>query len=277
MVDKRHYQFTRPQGHETRGKTARNRLRRVDNFVLMYTKSLLQKRFSKYRNVFVDVGYGEYPFTTIESAQRFHGVNKDLYIVGVEIDKERVLKASSFQKEHVDFRHGGFNLPLCEQSERASVIRAFNVLRQYEKKQVTKAYSAMLPYLTEGGILIEGTSDPLGRIWVANLFRKHHVCLQQEAVVFSTNFRCEFHPQNFQTVLPKNYIECVVAGEKMHDFFCGWKEAYRQSLYLRNWGERQIFQKSIALLAESGYPVNSCKKYTSRGYLILYVNDEKYV
>lgn len=277
MVDKRHYQFIRPQGHETRGKTARNRLRRVDNFILMYAKSLLQKRFCKYRNVFVDVGYGEYPFTTLESAQRFHEVSENLHIVGIEIDKERVATASLYQNERIDFRHGGFNLPLIENQERASVIRAFNVLRQYKKKQVTEAYSAMLPHLIDNGILIEGTSDPLGRIWVANLFRKHHGYLQQEAVIFSTNFRCEFHPQNFQTVLPKNYIECIVAGEKMHDFFCGWKEAYTQSLYLRNWGERQVFQKSVTLLAENGYPVNFCKKYTSRGYLILYVNDEKYV
>jgi len=273
MIDKRLYQFTKPQGQETRGKTARNRLRRVDNFLLIYAESLLRKSFEHHYNVFVDVGYGQYPFTTLESAQRFRCVNRNLHIVGIEIDKERVANANSYKKSYIDFRHGGFNLPLIKEKERATVIRAFNVLRQYKKEQVLAAYNAMLPHLVEGGVIIEGTSDPLGRIWVANLFRKHKNCLEQEAVIFSTNFRCEFFPQDFQTVLPKNYIERMVKGDYMYDFFQTWKFAYQQSVYLRKWGDNQVFKKSIALLAEQGYPVSTCKKYTSRGYLVLYIND----
>ncbi|WP_372366745.1 hypothetical protein [Candidatus Uabimicrobium sp. HlEnr_7] len=277
MVDKKHYQSVRPQGHETRGKTTRNRLRRVDNFVLIYAKNLLQKQFSGGCNVFVDLGYGEYPFTTVESAMRFHIVNDKLFVVGVEIDKKRVANASTFKNKRIDFRHGGFNLPIEKDKEQVSVLRAFNVLRQYKKEQFKEAYSAMLPYITSGGLVIEGTSDPLGRIWVANIFRKISGCLRQEAIVFSTNFHCEFHPETFQTVLPKNYIECMVKGEKIYDFFVAWKSAYHQSLYLKNWGQRQLFKKTVTLLTRSGHPINPCKKYVSRGYLLLYLNDENYV
>lgn len=51
-------------------------------------------------------------------------------MVGVEIDPERVAAALPDRQPGLDFRLGGFNLPL-EPGERAAVVRAFNVLRQY--------------------------------------------------------------------------------------------------------------------------------------------------
>ena len=123
----------KPEGQPTRGKTAANRLRRVDNFILLYEPSLLTRIDGLFRDaLFVDLGYGFDARTTLESASRFRQLNPDLKILGVEIDKERVEAALPFVDEKTFFRLGGFNLPL-KQGEHVRLIRAFNVLRQYEE------------------------------------------------------------------------------------------------------------------------------------------------
>ncbi|MCB0084999.1 MAG: hypothetical protein KDE47_28860, partial [Caldilineaceae bacterium] len=95
----------RPQGQETRGKTARNRLRRVDNFVMMYDPALLRRAAGDYaHSLFVDLGYGAEPFTTLESAARFRRLNPTLPVLGVEIDAERVATARPYADDHTDFR-----------------------------------------------------------------------------------------------------------------------------------------------------------------------------
>ena len=87
----------KPEGQPTRGKTASNRLRRVDNFILLYEPSLLSRNDGSFAYaLFVDLGYGFDARTTLESAQRFRRVNPDLPILGVEIDKERVEAALPF-------------------------------------------------------------------------------------------------------------------------------------------------------------------------------------
>src|SRR5512143_2586942 len=87
----------KPEGLPTRGKTASNRLRRVDNFILLYEPSLLRRSDGRFAgSLFVDLGYGFDARTTLESAVRFRAVNPELPILGVEIDKERVEAARPF-------------------------------------------------------------------------------------------------------------------------------------------------------------------------------------
>src|SRR5574339_499529 len=87
----------KPEGQPTRGKTASNRLRRVDNFILLYEPSLLTRTDGLFaKSLFVDLGYGFDPRTTLESAARFRRVNPRLKILGVEIDKERVNAAQLY-------------------------------------------------------------------------------------------------------------------------------------------------------------------------------------
>jgi hypothetical protein len=82
--------FEKRMGQPTRGKTASNRLRRVDNFILLYEPSLLTRTDGPFAQaLFVDLDYGFDARTTLESAARFRRVNPDLKILGVEIDKER--------------------------------------------------------------------------------------------------------------------------------------------------------------------------------------------
>src|SRR5512147_325137 len=164
--------YGKRMGHPTRGKTAANRLRRVDNFLLLYEPSLLTPGSDLFaRSLFVDLGYGFDPRTTLESASRFRRLNPDLPILGVEIEKDRVEAAIPYADEKTFFRLGGFNLPLKE-GETVRLIRAFNVLRQYEEKDFAPAYERLAQYVLPGGLMIEGTSTPYGQIWTANVARR---------------------------------------------------------------------------------------------------------
>lgn len=259
----------RPQGQETRGKTARNRLRRVDNFLCLYDPALIRREYGPFANtLFVDLGYGAEPFTTLESAERLRRLNPTLPVLGVEIDAERVAIAQPFADERTHFRLGGFNLPL-QAGEGVRCIRAFNVLRQYEESAVAGAYNLLARQLLPGGLLIEGTSDPLGRIWVAHLLRKDEgKTLLHEALVFSTSFRTGFDPADFQTILPKNLIHQVVPGTPIYDFFVHWKQATWETIAQRTWSLRAWFAASAQRLAQSGYTIDQRRRWLARGYLV---------
>jgi hypothetical protein len=275
----------KPLGQITRGKTAANRLRRVDNFILLYEPALLTRTDNLFSDsLFVDLGYGFDARTTLESAARFRRVNPDLKILGVEIDKERVEAALPFADDKTFFRLGGFNLPLKE-NEHVRLIRAFNVLRQYEEKDFAPAYERLAQYVLPGGLMIEGTSNPFGSIWCANVVRKtldsdsllldirqQAVGVQSqwqfEALVFSTNFRLGFDVEEFQTILPKNLIHHVVQGEPIYDFFEAWKRSAKETAAMKTYGAKQWFIASAESLAQKGYKVNLQKKFLSKGYMV---------
>jgi hypothetical protein len=264
-------------GTETRGKTTQNRLRRVDNFVTMYCCDLIMSD----QHLYVDLGYGQSPITTLESAKRFRQYNTQLSILGVEIDNKRVREAQQFADNITDFRQGGFNLPLQNnittgQRETVNLIRAFNVLRQYDlESDCRDSHVLMCNYLNINGILIEGTSDPLGRIWVANIIRKQiDQSLLIEALVFSTNFRDGFNIVSFQQILPKNFIHRMTGpNEMIYNFFEDWKISYEQigksMKTMFGIGIRQQFIITAKYLAEEyGYNIITRKKYLKNGFLI---------
>ena len=281
---------TKTLGHPTRGKTASNRLRRVDNFILLYEPSLLTRTDNLFADsMFVDLGYGFNARTTLESAERFRRMNPNLKILGVEIEKERVEAALPYADAMTFFRLGGFNLPL-QTGERVRLLRAFNVLRQYEEKEFAPAYETLAQYILPGGLMIEGTSSPFGSLWCANVARRLESgnslpLLQQhiltgtravgsqnqweiEALVFSTNFRLGFEPEEFQTILPKNLIHHVLPGEPIHEFFDAWKRSAKEMAALKIYGVKQWFIASAEWLARKGYKVNLRRKFLSKGYLV---------
>ena len=274
----------KPEGLPTRGKTASNRLRRVDNFILLYEPSLLTRTDGLFADaMFVDLGYGFEAHTTLESASRFRRLNPRLKILGVEIDKERVEAALPFVDEKTFFRLGGFNLPLQE-GEHVRIIRAFNVLRQYEEKDFAPAYERLGEYILPGGLMTEGTSNPFGSIWCANVarktmeskssllnFRQQAAGLHNwnfEALVFSTNFRQGFDVEEFQTILPKNLIHRVIKGEPIYEFFENWKIAAAETSALKTYGAKQWFIAAAERLAERGYAVATQRKWLAKGFLI---------
>ncbi len=261
----------KPEGQPTRGKTASNRLRRVDNFILLYEPSLLTRTDGLFqRSLFVDLGYGFDARTTLESAERFRRVNPNLPILGVEIDKERVDAALPYADEITHFRLGGFNLPL-QAGESVRLIRAFNVLRQYEEVDFVPAYERLAEYVLPGGLMIEGTSNPFGSIWTANLVRKQEKGWKIEALVFSTSFRLGFDITDFQAVLPKNYIHHVIHSEPIYDFFEAWKSSAAETSSAKVFGLKQWFTASVESLAAKGYKINLNKKWLNKGWLIWYI------
>ncbi len=263
------HQPKKPVGQPTRGKTAPNRLRQVDNFILRYDPGLVKRQDGLFNGaLFVDLGYGAEALTTLESAQRLRKLNPQLPILGVEIDQERVAAALPFADENTFFRLGGFNVPLINQ-EKIRIIRAFNVLRQYEEDQVLPAWAQMSGGMLPEGLLIEGTSNPTGAIWAANVLRWSGMDWVQEALVFFSNFHLGFDPVLFQTILPKNYIHHVLPGQPIGDFFEAWKAAAVESRPVGIWGPRQWFAASAAGLRGRGYRVNLHPSWLSRGWLIL--------
>lgn len=260
-------------GQPTRGKTASNRLRRVDNFILLYEPSLLTRTDGLFaESLFVDLGYGFDPRTTLESATRFRKVNPNLKILGVEIDKERVEAAQPYTDGKTFFRLGGFNLPL-QSRERVRLMRVFNVLRQYEEEDFIPAYERLAEYVLPGGLMIEGTSTPFGQIWAANLARRlGEASWKMEALVLSTNFRLGFDVEEFQTILPKNYIHRMLPGEAIHDFFDAWRRSAAETSAAKTFGLKQWFAASAEALAKKGFKIDLHKKWLGKGWLIWYLS-----
>ncbi len=268
----------RPLGQPTRGKTARNRLRRVDNFLALYDPGLLRREDRLFAGAFfADLGYGAEPATTLESAQRLRRINPALPVLGVEIDPERMAAAQPCANDLTHFRLGGFNLPLRHRAdgsmETVRAIRAFNVLRQYDESEVAAAWEAMARSLLPGGLLIEGTSEPFGRVWVANLLRRvedvEPSLLRHEGLLFSTNFRLGFDPADFQAVLPKNLIHRMTPGEPIYALLEAWKRAARETMATRVWGPRQWFVAAAHRLAALGYPVALRRKLLAGGFMLV--------
>jgi hypothetical protein len=261
----------KPMGQPTRGKTASNRLRRVDNFILLYEPSLLTRTDNLFADsLFIDLGYGFDPRTTLESAARFRKLNPNLRILGVEIDKERVEAARPFEDAITYFRLGGFNLPL-QAGESARLIRAFNVLRQYDEADFLAAYERLAEHILPDGLMIEGTSNPFGSIWAANLARRmENGSWKLEALVFSTTFRMGFDITDFQAVLPKNFIHHVLPGEEIHDFFADWKRSAAETSAAKTFGLKQWFAASVEALAAKGFRIDLHKKWLNKGWLIWY-------
>lgn len=272
----------RPEGQPTRGKTADNRLRRVDTLLLRYAPHLVARRDGVFaRAYFVDLGFGAAPVTTLESWRRLRCVNPDLPVLGVELDPERVAAAQPCARSGLEFRQGGFNLPLAAwpdgAAETVRVVRACNVLRQYPAAEVEAAWARLAQAVLPGGLLIEGTSDPLGRVWVAHVLRRAEGGgggagddpWQREALVFSTNFRRGFDPAQFQEVLPKDLIHRVAPGEPIHAFFEEWKRAARTTAALQVWGARAWFVAAAQHLAVAGYAVEQRPSWLRKGFLIV--------
>jgi hypothetical protein len=115
------------EGRITRGTTGVNRLRRIDRFIA--TLPALRQTADP---LVVDLGYGASATTSLELQTRLAKVRPDVEVIGIEIDPERVAQATQDARPGVSFRLGGFEVPLPT-GRRATIIRALNVLRQYDE------------------------------------------------------------------------------------------------------------------------------------------------
>jgi hypothetical protein len=264
---KRSNKPTKAQGQPTRGKTALNRLRRIDVYIVLAHAALLRLPNA----LVVDVGFGAQAWTTLEMAARWQPLNPTLRVLGVEIDPQRVAEAQPHAiPPHLTFQLGGFNLADLIGTESAHLIRCYNVLRQYEEADVPPALHRMGCALAEGGILIEGTSNPSGGITAFDVYRKQGGSLQHEGLVFGTNFHPPDLPTAFQTILPKRLIH------HMQDtlpaaFFAAWQRAFA---VVRGMGIRSRRKAWVAaaawLIGNTDFALDRRMRLIRRGYLCLY-------
>jgi SAM-dependent methyltransferase len=251
----------RPVGQSTRGKTALNRLRQIDIYVALTLSNILTGNAP----LVVDLGFGAYPWTTLEMRERWLPINPTLRVLGVEIDPERVAAALPYaQPPTIDFQLGGFNLAETLKDERARLIRCYNVLRQYEEDAVTPALSEIAQALELGGVLIEGTSNPSGRLVAFDVYQKETVGLVHRSLVFGTNFRAPLEPVDFQTILPKRLIHHMRDDVPL-TFFTHWQESFERTRGLGK--RRQWVTAALMLKSKFGYPVDTRLRLLRRGYL----------
>lgn len=232
-------------GLPTRGTTNPNRLRRVDRWLLGTQASRLRDATDP---LVVDLGYGRAPTTTLELAQRLRGIRADLRVVGLEIDPERVRSAQSLaDPPAVTFARGGFELA----GLRPVLVRAMNVLRQYEADTVEQAWRVVTGQLAPGGLLVEGTCDELGRLatWVA-VDRTGPLTLTLAARVASLE-----RPSQLAERLPKALIHRNVPGEPIHALFEALDHSWAVSASLAAFGPRQRWVATVQRLADQGWSV----------------------
>jgi hypothetical protein len=230
-------------GDETRGTTHPNRLRRVDRWLLALHGARLRRAPDP---LVVDLGYGRHPVTTIELADRLGEVRPDVEVVGVEIVRERVEAALPYARERLSFVRGGFNLPLA--GRRPVVVRAMNVLRQYDEPAAAEAWALLRAQLADDGVLVEGTCDEVGRraVWVALDERG------PRTVTFAARVEELERPSALAERLPKALIHRNVPGERVHAFLGVWDRAWQRTAGLP---PRQRWADAAAALAADGHRV----------------------
>lgn len=249
----------KPIGTPTRGTTNPNRLRRIDRYLA--TLPVLRENTTP---IVVDLGFGASPITAVELLHRVGKVNPCAAVVGIEIDRERVERGLAVATEKLKFTHGGFETPLPpEFGTHAHVIRALNVLRQYDESEVATAWSTMQSRLTEDGILIEGTCDEIGRLasWVT--------LSKTEPISFNISLRLVGldQPSKIAERLPKILIHHNIHGEKIFDFLNALDLAWNMNAGLAAFSPAQRWVSTCKQLVANGWPLIGDKKRWRLGEL----------
>jgi hypothetical protein len=232
-----------PIGQVTRGTTGHNRLRRIDRWIAQ----LPALRRAEHPLV-VDLGYGASATTPLELHQRLSRVRPDVQVVGIEIEPARVAIAKPFERPGVSFRVGGFEVP----GERPTIIRALNVLRQYDEVEVAGAWSLMVGRLQPGGVLVEGTCNEVGRVasWVdvtADGPQRFSVSLHLPSLE---------RPSIVAERLPKALIHRNVPGERIHEFLIDLDRQWAIHAGLGVYSPAQRWVAVVQSMKDAGWPVS---------------------
>lgn len=234
-------------GAITRGTTNVNRLRRCDRW--MVHDPLIRRTLAEAADpLVVDLGYGAAHWTPVEMAERLRRVREDVRVVGLEIDPGRVVPA----RDGVTFAHGGFELA----GLRPVLVRAFNVLRQYDESEVPGAWALLRSRLAPGGLVVDGTCDELGRrcAWVlldADGPRSLTLAWDPHAVS---------RPSDVAERLPKALIHRNVPGERVHDLLTSCDRAWDACAGFAPFGPRERWRRARALLEAEGVPLQPIRR-----------------
>ncbi|MGN6501346.1 MAG: class I SAM-dependent methyltransferase [Pseudolysinimonas sp.] len=235
--------MAKPVGRITRGTTFTNRLRRVDRWIA--AQPVLRRSDDP---LVVDLGYGASAATTLELRDRLAAVRPDVDVVGIEIDPERVRVAQAATRDGVTFRLGGFEVPT---ERRPAIIRALNVLRQYDEAEVADAWATMRARLQPGGLLVEGTCSELGRVasWIgldAHGPRTFTISLRLAELD---------QPSVVAERLPKALIHRNVPGERIHALLGELDRQWAIAAPLAVYGPAQRWVAAVEALRAGGWPV----------------------
>ena len=253
-----------PVGTITRGTTNPNRLRRFDRWIAHRMARALR---CDALPAVVDLGYGSSPVTTLELADRLtRAAGRQVSVVGLEIDPARAAAAAPMARPGVEFRRGGFEVPL-DGRPAPLVIRAANVLRQYPPAEVAAAWEQMARRLAPGGLLVEGTCDELGRVasWVA--IPAHEPVRTGVAgaagasrpiptsLTLSMDVARVERPSDVAPRLPKALIHHNVPGEPIHDLLAALDAAWDRNAARGVFGARQRWMAAAAAVQDDGWPI----------------------
>lgn len=227
----------RALGLPTRGTTNPNRLRRVDRHLVAVHGDLIRRAEHP---LVVDLGYGATPITAVELHQRLSSLRPDVDVVGLEIDPERVAAAQDATRAGLRFVRGGFELA----GLRPLVVRALNVLRQYDEAAAAQAWTTMVAGLAPDGVLLEGTCDELGRraAWVTL------TADGPQALTLAAHLQTLGRPSDLAERLPKALIHHNVPGRPVHALLRALDAAWDRCAPLSPYGNRQRWVAACASL-----------------------------
>jgi SAM-dependent methyltransferase len=247
-----------PAGRPTRGTTGTNRLRRVDRWIAQLP---VFRRADD--PLVIDLGYGASGVTAFELQARLARVRPDAEVRGLEIDPARVARADAqlvdvqagrtgFARDaRVSFAVGGFEVPLPG-ARRPAVIRAMNVLRQYDEAEVTGAWARMCARLAPGGVLVEGTCDEIGRI---TTWADVGAGGAAESLTISLRLEGLESPGIAAERLPKALIHHNVPGEPVHAFLSGLDSEWERASGLSAFGPVQRWIATVHAMRDAGWSV----------------------
>jgi hypothetical protein len=235
----------KPIGNITRGTTNPNRMRRLDRWLTGPQAWRLRRAADP---LVIDLGYGASPATAVELFERLSAVRADVRVAGIEIEPERVRAAKALERAGLSFHVGGFEIPV---PGRPVIVRAFNVLRQYEEADVAAVWSLVQGRLGPDGLFIDGTCDEIGRrvTWVA-LDGGGPLSLS-----ISMRFGGFALPSEIAERLPKALIHRNVPGEKIHGFLQALDKAWLEAAPLAAFGNRQRWTAMCRSMLDAGWPV----------------------
>lgn len=227
----------KPLGVITRGTTNTNRLRRCDRWLLTQQPIVDALNASTHPQA-IDLGYGASATTTVEWASWLRRICPHVKVLGLEIDPSRVLPP----QQGVEFALGGFELA----GHRPTLVRAFNVLRQYDAAQVEQAWTTVCSRLAPSGFFIEGTCDELGRraSWIT-LTADGPQALSLAWDPFDVE-----RPSMIAERLPKALIHQNVPGTKIYAFLQLLDRAWDHSSSYATFGPRAQWRAARRLLEQ---------------------------
>jgi SAM-dependent methyltransferase len=264
----------RPDGEITRGTTNPARLRRVDRWI---TQAQLPVLRAASRPLVIDLGFGASPVTTLELYRAVRAVVPGAEVTGLEIDPRRVadarrrlaaVRAAGAELPGLSFALGGFELPA---PRRPALVRAFNVLRQYPEERAWTAWTRLRAGLADGGVLVEGTCDEIGRlaVWVT-LPAAGQITPPRSSspsappvpvdadhgalITFSARVASLDRPSDLAERLPKALIHRNVPGEPVHQFLRDFDRAWDRAAPYSAFGPRQRWLAAVEGLS-AGWPL----------------------